>query len=341
MTVDHLAFPWPPFHPQTRSSLQAGLPLVLAVSGGADSMALLHAVVEAALLPRDKILVGHFDHRLRADSREDGWFVQEACHALGMACRVGQWARPPGGTGNLPERARRARYEFLATAARQWGAGSIAVAHHQDDQAETFLDHLLRGSGVKGLAAMAPCRAMAPGLTLLRPMLDWRRGQIRQGLAQRRLSWREDPGNTVTTRLRGRLRHQVLPQLDQVLGRELTPLLGATAQRLGEADAALEWMVTRCWPALEVRRTGAGLALLAAELANWPDELVVRVVQRCRQMLSDGLHPLSQKANQGILARLRTPHRAWVVEVQGVTVAKEGSHILITLGRQRPDSATR
>ncbi|MBF0417888.1 MAG: tRNA lysidine(34) synthetase TilS, partial [Magnetococcales bacterium] len=131
--------------------------IVVAVSGGADSMALLHLLLAGYPLAQTHLMVAHFDHTLRTDSHLDATFVHMQAQQAGVTCQIGKWetARPKG---NLQEQARKARWDFLTDCARNFQAIAILTGHHLDDQAETFLERLLRGSGVTGLAAIRPVR---------------------------------------------------------------------------------------------------------------------------------------------------------------------------------------
>ncbi len=181
--------------------------VLVAVSGGADSVALLVAAVEAGL----EVVAAHLDHGLRgAESRADARFVAELCGRLGLrlvadAADVGEVARRRG--WNLEDAARRVRYEFLHRAAGEHGCGAIAVAHTRDDQAETLLLQLLRGSAVP--AGMPERRGL-----VVRPLLGVPRAALRDFLSAQGHTWREDATNTDLRRSRAWLRHEVMPELE-------------------------------------------------------------------------------------------------------------------------------
>lgn len=209
----------------------------LAVSGGPDSLALLllaHAArpgqVEAATV----------DHRLRAGSAGEAAMVAQVCVSLNvphtaLAVTVGE--------GNLQAAAREARYSALIGWAAERGLAALVTAHHADDQAETLLMRLNRGSGVAGLAGVR-ARGLAPGsqLPLLRPLLDWRRAELAGIVAAAELTAAADPSNRDDRFARVRLRH-VLAEADW-----LDPAaLARSAAHLADADAALEWAARREW----------------------------------------------------------------------------------------------
>ena len=221
---------------------EAGVfPTVVAVSGGADSVALAVGLVR--LTPPQaagRLVIAHADHGLRQESAADQEFVRELAGRLGVGfvCRRLEVAAAGGGEG-LEGRARRLRYEFLAEAAHRAGARHVMVAHTADDQAETILHRVLRGTGVAGLAGMRRSRPLADGVALLRPLLDVPRATVRAFLTATGQSWREDETNADRKRARNFLRHDVLPRC------EAGPYPAATEAlvRLGGHAASLEGML--------------------------------------------------------------------------------------------------
>ncbi|EAQ02835.1 PP-loop family protein [Pseudooceanicola batsensis HTCC2597] len=168
-------------------------PLGVAVSGGSDSLALLHLLHDWASGSGLALHAVTVDHGLRADSAAEAACVGEIAGRLGVPHTVLHWTGWDG-AGNLSDRARRARYDLMAEWARGAGVAGIALGHTADDQAETLLMRLARGSGVAGLAAMSPGRSHA-GVTFLRPLLTVRRAELRRYLDARDQKWIEDPTN--------------------------------------------------------------------------------------------------------------------------------------------------
>ncbi|MCP5432198.1 MAG: tRNA lysidine(34) synthetase TilS [Alphaproteobacteria bacterium] len=173
------------------------LPFAVAVSGGSDSLALLH--LASALLGTDRrrgLVVLTVDHGLRAGSREEAGAVLDAARALGHGAHRLDWEGGKPATG-IQAAARAARYRLLGAWCLAHGVGDLVVAHTEDDAAETFLMRLARGGGIDALAGMAPA-APVPGaaqVRLLRPLLGFSRGELRADLAARGIAWREDPSN--------------------------------------------------------------------------------------------------------------------------------------------------
>lgn len=191
----------------------AGKPsrVTVAVSGGADSIALLRALNVLRGQEGFSLSAAHVDHGLRPASGQDARFVADMCAALGVPCRIIS-VQVAGTSENA---AREARYDALKTACREGSSSVLALAHHLRDQAETMLLHLFRGSGVGGLAAMPQCsqRVWPDGETLLlwRPFLDVPPDTIRRALEQMGVPWREDETNAQDDYSRNFIRHRVLP----------------------------------------------------------------------------------------------------------------------------------
>jgi tRNA(Ile)-lysidine synthase len=191
--------------------------LVVAVSGGADSLALLHLLWALQAQLNFQIHVATFDHGWRGEqSAADAAYVAALAQQWGLAVTVGQNPTPIQSSG-LEAAARRARYSFLAAVAQQVGASTVAVAHHADDQAETVLMRLIRGTGLHGLGGMRQI-APLPGnthLRLIRPLLRVSRAEVEAYCTTHGIIPRHDPTNDDTDYLRNKLRHDTLPLLRQ------------------------------------------------------------------------------------------------------------------------------
>ncbi len=231
----------------------AGERVVVAVSGGADSTALLLALDELLKAGRLELCltVAHLDHGLRGErGAEDARWVAEWAGRLGYEtviarASVGERARLR--RDNLEQAARRARYEFLSEAAREAGARAVLAAHTLDDQAETVLLRLLRGSGAEGLGGIRPERRLeeASDVSLLRPLVSWaRRAETEEYCRERGVEFRSDAMNEDERFARVRVRRRLLPLLETFNPRAAEALARA-AELLREDAAALEVFAAR------------------------------------------------------------------------------------------------
>jgi len=229
--------------------LQPGGRVLAALSGGADSVCLLSVLKQISDEPGGFLLAikaVHVHHGLRGgEADRDVRFVKELCEHLNVPLTVlyrdvAGYAREHG--NSLEEAGRLLRYEALQAEAAGWGAAKIAVAHHQDDNGETILHHLVRGSGLKGLAGMPPVRE-----NLIRPLLGVSRQEILGELAKKNLSWVEDSTNADLDYTRNRIRNQILPLLtEHINARAVENILHAGALA-GQADVYLQKTAASLW----------------------------------------------------------------------------------------------
>jgi len=209
-------------------------PYLVAVSGGADSVALLHLLVMHGF---SRLIVCHLNHRLRGRaSSADAAFVVRLAKSLGLPCALGKAAiktlAKARGT-SLEVTAREERHRWFAQAAALHRAPRVILGHHADDQCETILLNLFRGSaGLKGMSVESRHRIERRELTFIRPLLHLRHAQLLNFLASRGLPHREDASNSEPFTPRNRLRHEAIPLLAEISGRDVTPpiLRAATLQ---------------------------------------------------------------------------------------------------------------
>lgn len=238
----------------------------MAVSGGADSVALL-LLAHAAL--GDRCFAATVDHRLRPESADEAAFVAGLCLERGIAHCVlsGEFPARAGRTGNLSARARAFRYELLETERRRVDAAAVATAHHVDDQVETLAMRLNRGAGLSGLAGI---RRDGPGI--VRPLLDWRRAELAAIVAGCGIAAVRDPSNTDERFDRARIRKR-LDGCDWVEASGWA----TSAAALAEAAAALDWATK----ALARERCDIGGNSMTLRPGGLPFELCRRLVLRC------------------------------------------------------------
>ncbi|MBO8142822.1 MAG: tRNA lysidine(34) synthetase TilS [Firmicutes bacterium] len=240
----------------------------MAVSGGPDSLALLHLLTRLRGPWQLGLLAIHVDHGLRPDSRDDARFVEEAGRALGVPVIVRtadvKAERRPG--ESWQQAARRVRYRLLEEVAAAEGAHRVALAHHADDQAETILLRLLRGAGAAGLGGMRPKRGL-----YVRPLLWVARQEIEAYCRAFRLSFRADPTNRSLRYLRNRIRHRLLPLLEAEFNPNVRAVLNRTATLLREDDDYLEELARQAFQQLGRPEDGLsvdGLSRLPRPLAR-------------------------------------------------------------------------
>lgn len=228
--------------------LRPGDRVGVAVSGGADSVALLRLLDGFRTRLGITVLVVHFDHGLRgAESEADAKFVSSLARGLGLDVVVDREdvaAAAGRHKWNIEDAARRLRYAFFEHAVAEGKATRIAVAHTADDQAETVLAHLLRGSGPAGLAGIYPVAG-----TVVRPLLWCRRESLRKYLRELKQDWREDSTNRDLRRMRARIREQLLPLLERDFSPQVVTRLGRIARLSREEE--------QFWTALAEDRFGA------------------------------------------------------------------------------------
>lgn len=218
---------------QSARWFRPGIKLAAAVSGGADSVALLTLLAGARAQLGFVLSAVHFNHKLRGKASEaDEKFVSALAEKFGLTLHLGRAHvadQAKHEKSNLEDAARRARYAFFEKLATQGLVDAVATAHTSDDQAETVLAHILRGTGIPGLAGIHPSAG-----SVRRPLLDFRREELRKYLRAQKQPWREDATNRDTNRTRARMRKKLLP----LLLKEFNP--AAIEHLSGLAHRALE-----------------------------------------------------------------------------------------------------
>ena len=328
--VDKLATTWPP-------EQWKDVTIVLAVSGGADSVSLLRGVVELSRGGLGRVVAAHFNHGLRPNEADlDEGFVVALSQKLDVSCVVGHADRSsapsPPGKGS-ESTAREARYRFLRETAGQWGARYVATAHTADDQAETILHRIVRGTGLRGLRGIPRARPLSIGVTLFRPLLSFRRREVHaylQGLGQ---DFREDSSNQDCRFTRNRIRRRILPQLAEGCNHEVVSALvrlGSLAEQVqlvvdGLANELVHRCVTRdetTYLELDCRPLAHVAPVLASEvfatiwrLRHWP--------------LKDmGFHQWSELAAIG---RTQGAHQASKMFPGGIRAERVGERLKLEL----------
>jgi tRNA(Ile)-lysidine synthase len=237
-----LADAWPP-------AQWTDVTVLVAVSGGADSVALLRAMVALKGGGAGRLCAAHLNHQLREGAPDDERFVVDLCRRLGVTCEVGRIAveRLAAESGDGVEAAARtARYRFLEQAAGRLGARFVVTAHTADDQAETVLHRILRGTGIRGLAGMARTRPLGHA-ALIRPLLGVRRAELRAYLDALGQPCRRDPSNLDLRFTRNRIRRSLLPRLQRQFNPDVVEALLRLASLAGDAQAVVDGLVEQCF----------------------------------------------------------------------------------------------
>lgn len=256
--------------------LRAGDMVLAAVSGGPDSMAMLHVLVELADVLGVRLAVAHLDHGLRQDSIDDAMFVAEAANSLGLPCIVGEAHLAEvlqGGGANVQEAARDARYGFLQRTAEELGADRIAVGHTVDDQAETYLMRELRGSGAHGLAGIPPVRG-----NIIRPLIDASRTDVMAYLEGKGVSYVTDPTNLKPKYLRNKVRLELMPVL-KGYNPNIARTLARSADILRDEDLFMDSYAESLLPGLTASDGGWVVRLTESVWAGLPLAVKRRVVR--------------------------------------------------------------
>jgi tRNA(Ile)-lysidine synthase len=263
-----------------------GSHVLVAISGGSDSVALLFLLRDLAENGRFTLTgLAHLNHRLRATADRDERFCRDLADRLHLRIAVKKedvkgYAR--GRNLSVEDAARRIRYDFLEQVAAAFGADRIAVGHTQDDQAETLLLRLIRGAGLTGLAGIRPRRGR-----IIRPLLDARRCDLRNYLSDVGQEWIDDESNDDLTNPRNRIRHRVLPELDSAAGASTRPAIARAAGLVREDTEWLDELSERRYEQL-AQPSEDGVTIEAAALAAEPPPVRRRVLLKALRVAADG-----------------------------------------------------
>lgn len=292
--------------------LEPGERIVVGVSGGADSLCLLDMLSRSGV----DLIVAHLDHKLRPESGQEAGFVRSIAEDYSLPFELGEVEDVSFEDGSLEERARLARYRFLVVVARKHGVQKIAVGHTYDDQVETVLMHFLRGTGPAGLRGMLPARRMnewvgiddAGGIVLIRPLLAIRHAEAQDHCEQLGLEPRFDRSNLDTTFFRNRIRHQLLPILE-----EYNPGVRAVIHSLGEIMRSevefIQGQVDLTWPAAVEILDADAILLRGGAIREFPTALQRRILKRAIRQLRPEVRDLGFDQIERLRLFLLNPQR--------------------------------
>jgi len=300
--------------------LTGGETVLVGVSGGADSVALLITLLTMAPAWRLELRVLHVDHGLRRDSAADADFVRHLGDRLGVPVDV---TAVHVGPGSVESAARAARHAALEAAADRLGATRIALGHTADDQAETVLMRLLEGTGVRGLAGIPPVRGR-----LIRPLIDARHGDAVRALEAAGVPWVEDPSNDDPKFFRNRVRHELLPLLAAVYQPDIVTHLTAVARAARQGVDALDETAARELERL-ADRGPTGLTLSRAALAGLPASVAAEVLRTAAAAFGSRA-PLRAWGHRGLRRVLAAPAPRRPFRLGGVSVEVSGDRVRVS-----------
>ena len=310
--------------------LPEGAVVILAVSGGPDSLAMLHLLASMAGrdLPGFEAHVAHLHHGIRgADADEDARFVREQAEALGMECHIERADVPRLArvlSIGVEEAGRRARYAFFRRVAERVSAARVATAHHADDNVETVLMRVARGMTFRALAGIPPVRPIGRGshVHVVRPLIECRRSQIETFLAERGLQARHDPTNRVLDNLRNRIRHKVLPRMERGMVPGVTKSILHSIRAFRKSRRGLTLQAAELIDSGPVRETEAAVRIPVRWLASFSDilqgEVVHQLLLRCVATVDD----LSIGHHQAIIRLVESDRSVGEIHLPGGVVAR-------------------
>lgn len=302
---------------------------VLAVSGGADSIATAALLVDAGIVRADASVVAHFDHRLRGDAAAaaDRAVVEALCARYGLALDTDVWDAPRPGEAA----ARDARYHFLLDAARRHGIDVIVTGHTSDDQVETVIMHALRGSGLNGLRGMAPQRPIDGALALARPMLCVSRDETRAYCATRDLAYHDDVTNGDPSYLRNRIRLDLLPRIEAAAPDARDAIL-RLVDEAREGVAALEAVAAAALDGAAMHEGDAHLSLSRARLNALPPAVVPHAWRLALTRLLGDVHDFDRRHYKLLAGAARATTGSVFELPRGVRLTVDADALILSLG---------
>jgi tRNA(Ile)-lysidine synthase len=318
-----------------------GETVIVAASGGVDSMVLLRVLLALRDIYRVSLHVAHLNHGLRgAESADAAAFVRDQCAARGIRAAIsaidGATLRARRG-GSLQGAARDARYRFLEQVAGELGAAKIAVGHHRDDQAETVLMNLLRGSGRSGLGAIPPVRGR-----VIRPLIECSRDDIQRYALSEGIAYIDDPSNLLPSYRRNRIRLDLLPELAKRYNPRVAEALASAATILEAEDALLGAMAEERLAGATVGRSDHDVALSIARTAELPAGLRRRVLRKAAQSLRGGRPGLGWRQTFALDRLLLGESREGALHFSGgLRATRAGERLTLSVREDPPPERSR
>jgi tRNA(Ile)-lysidine synthase len=327
--------------------VQSGDSILVAVSGGADSVALIHILFELAPSLAVRLAIAHLNHGLRLpESDRDAEFVTSLAHHLKLPLfldEIDVHSYRERHKLSPEEAARNVRYNFLKQVAEKNDFTKIAVGHHLDDNAELVLMFLLRGSGPLGLSGMPPIRSgMPPGGDdkIIRPLIDIRRSQILNYLTQKKLPYVSDSTNTNRRYLRNRIRHDLLPELASKYNPNIVETLNRLACITRSEEQWMEILVEPIFHTILIRRESEAVYLSLKSLADFPLAARRRVLRKAIKQVKGNLRRVAFSHIDALLRlAAKTPLTGSIDLPDGIR-ARCDHHVLILSKQKQPIHST-
>lgn len=267
--------------------------ILIGVSGGGDSVALLHVLNRLQTQIGFQIHVGHINHHLRESADNDQRFVEKLCRTLNVSCTslsLDLHKKIKQG-GSVEEIARTARFKALIKIAKKNHIHAVALGHHQDDLAETVLLRILRGTGLQGLQAILPLRKI-DSMVFIRPLLDVRRADIEVFLKKNKIKYRSDPTNQQMHFFRNKIRHQLLPYLKRHYQKNIEQVLANLALTSGEDYEYLRQQALKIFPTL-AKKNRTKLSISLVKFQTWPVALKRMILRLAIENVTGHLRSLT------------------------------------------------
>ena len=299
--------------------VESGESILVALSGGPDSVALTHALVELRTHLSIEIGVAHLNHGLRSEASDDEAFCKGKSLELDLpfySTRADVSMEARNHRRSVEEQARESRYSFLEGVAEREGYGRIALGHTMDDQAETLLFRLFRGSGARGLASIRPSMGRR-----IRPLIEHRSSEVRNFLEKLQIKWCNDISNLDTEFTRNRLRLETLPKLEGSYNPRLTETLARTARILNQENDFLEQQVVAAYRKVTSPSLN-GIDLRIDALTQLHPALVRRVVRRAIEEVRGSLHNVGAVHVDDVLRLSQSAGSGHEIHLPGIVVAR-------------------
>ena len=317
--------------------LESGDRVIVGVSGGPDSMALLYVLNQVKEKYRLKLKIAHLNHGFRGgEARKEAGFVERMAQRLGLSCEVRAVDVPSYKREKLlsaQEAARIVRYQFLEEVRKQFRASKIALGHNANDQAETLMMWLLRGTGLKGLGGIPPVREGV----IIRPLIETDREEIEAFIKEKKIPFVVDSSNLKTDYLRNRLRHEVFPLLQKHYNPQLIKTLVQTASLLRAEDEYLERVAQEVLKTIGIVREREAVSIDVTHLLKLPSAIQLRCLRAAQKKVKGNLRQIGSTHLYDILKIVANekPHKVLKLP-QGISVEKSYNNLIIGFHQSAP-----